>query len=71
MKPHIQTWQLTKKLVLQLGIQPWPFSLKSELQLHINHSCGGVRTDYPPMWLRELYNSMPPMNPLYTDTASH
>jgi len=42
-----------------IAIQP-----KLELQLQINHSCGGVRVDYLPMWLRELYNSTPPMNPL-------
>jgi hypothetical protein len=61
-KPHTQTWQQTKKLVLQMGIQPYPFSQKSELKLWINHSCGGVRGDYPTMWLRKLYNSTSPMN---------
>ena len=53
-----------KKIGLQLGIQRQPFSQKSELQLQMYHSCGGVRAEYPPLWLGELYNWTPPMNPL-------
>ena len=53
-----------KKISASIGNSTPAIQPKLEFQLQINHSCGGVKVDYPPMWLRGLYNSTPPTNPL-------